>query len=164
MTSRTKLKDRALPSYTGGEEIFNMVTHIIGGAVGVATLVLCVIISALKGSVSGVICSAIFGASMVTLYTMSSIYHGLRTDTSKKVFQVIDHCTIYFLIAGTYTPMLVCGLRRTAPVAAWIILRPPLCGSGQPCCILSCKQGSRSTGKRGNALDRCSAYGGGSYP
>lgn len=122
MTARTKLKDRILPTYTCGEEIFNMVTHIVGGAVGIATLVLCVIISVLKGSVSGVICSAIFGASMITLYTMSSIYHGLRTNTSKKVFQVIDHCTIYFLIAGTYTPMLLCGLVRTAPVAAWIIL------------------------------------------
>ena len=121
MTARTKLKDRVLPVYTGGEEIFNMVTHIVGGAVGIATLVICVIISAMKGSVSGVVCSAIFGASMVTLYTMSSIYHGLRTDISKKVFQVIDHCTIYFLIAGTYTPMLICGLVRTAPVAAWII-------------------------------------------
>lgn len=120
MTARTKLKDRILPKYTGGEEIFNMVTHIVGGAIGIATLVLCVVISALKGSVSGVICSAIFGASMVTLYTMSSIYHGLRTNTAKKVFQVIDHCTIYFLIAGTYTPMLICGLMRTAPVAAWI--------------------------------------------
>ena len=121
MTARTKLKDRILPTYTCGEEIFNMVTHIVGGAVGIATLVLCVVISVLKGSVSGVICSAIFGASMITLYTMSSIYHGLRTNTSKKVFQVIDHCTIYFLIAGTYTPMLLCGLVRTAPVAAWII-------------------------------------------
>lgn len=122
MTARTKLKDRILPVYTGGEEIFNMVTHIVGGAVGIATLVICVLISAFKGSVSGVICSAIFGSSMVTLYTMSSIYHGLRAGTPKKVFQVIDHCTIYFLIAGTYTPMLVCGLSRTAPVAAWLTL------------------------------------------
>lgn len=118
--TRTRIKDRVLPTYTKGEEIFNMVTHIVGGGIGIATLVLCVIISALKASVSGVICGAIFGASMVTLYTMSSIYHGLRTNTSKKVFQVIDHCTIYFLIAGTYTPMLVCGLARTSPIAAWI--------------------------------------------
>ncbi|MBE6597488.1 MAG: hemolysin III family protein [Ruminococcaceae bacterium] len=119
--TRTRIKDRVLPTYTKGEEIFNMVTHIVGGAIGAATLVLCVIIAALKGSVSGVICGAVFGASMITLYTMSSIYHGLRTNTSKKVFQVIDHCTIYFLIAGTYTPMLICGLAKTAPVAAWII-------------------------------------------
>ncbi len=120
MTARTKIKDRILPVYTVGEEIFNMVTHIVGAALGVLTLVICVLISAFKGNVSGVICSAVFGISMITLYTMSSIYHGLKTDTSKKIFQVIDHCTIYFLIAGTYTPMLVCGLSRTAPAAAWI--------------------------------------------
>ncbi len=122
MTARTKIKDRILPVYTVGEEIFNMVSHIVGGAVGIAALVICVLISALKGSVAGVVCSAIFGASMIVLYTMSSIYHGLRGETAKKVFQVIDHCTIYFLIAGTYTPMLVCGLARTAPMAAWITL------------------------------------------
>ena len=122
MTSRTKIKDRILPIYTNGEEIFNMVTHIVGGAIGIAVLVICVFISAFKGSTLGVVCSAIFGVSMIALYTMSSIYHGLRTDTSKKVFQIIDHCTIYFLIAGTYTPMLACGLAQTAPVAAWVTL------------------------------------------
>ncbi|MBE6531862.1 MAG: hemolysin III family protein [Ruminococcaceae bacterium] len=122
MTSRTKIKDRILPIYTNGEEIFNMVTHIVGGAIGIAVLVICVFISTLKGSALGVVCSAIFGVSMIALYTMSSIYHGLRTNTSKKVFQIIDHCTIYFLIAGTYTPMLACGLAQTAPVAAWVTL------------------------------------------
>lgn len=122
MTERTKIRDRVLPSYTKGEEIFNMVTHIVGGAVGIAALVLCVIISALRGNVLGIVCSAIFGGSMVLLYTTSSVYHGLRTTTSKKVFQVLDHCTIYWLIAGTYTPMLACGLAQRAPLAALIIL------------------------------------------
>ena len=117
---RTKLRDRILPTYTTGEEIFNMVTHIVGGAVGIATLVLCVIISALHESVSGVLCSVVFGVSMILLYTMSSIYHGLHVNMAKKVFQVIDHCTIYFLIAGTYTPILVCGLAKEHPVAAWV--------------------------------------------
>ena len=118
MTERTKIKYRVLPAYTNGEEIFNMVTHIVGAAVGIATLVLCVLIAALDGNVLGVVCSAIFGASMILLYTMSSVYHGLRTNTSKKIFQIIDHCTIFFLIAGTYTPMLLCGLIKTAPIAA----------------------------------------------
>ncbi|MBO5415127.1 MAG: hemolysin III family protein [Clostridia bacterium] len=122
MTARTKIKDRILPVYTMGEEIFNMVSHIVGGALGIATLVICVLIAAFDGNTAGVICSAIFGTSMIVLYTMSSIYHGLRGETAKKVFQVIDHCTIYFLIAGTYTPMLVCGLSKTAPLAAWITL------------------------------------------
>ena len=122
MNERIPLKQRILPSYTKGEEIFNMVTHIVGGAVGIATLVLCVVIATLEKSVVGIICGAIFGISMITLYTMSSIYHGLRPNTSKRVFQIIDHCTIYFLIAGTYTPFLLCALTKTRPVSAYITL------------------------------------------
>ena len=117
---RIPLRDRVLPDYTGGEEIFNMVTHIVGGALGVATLVLCVLKSAFKGSVAGVLCSVVFGVSMIVLYTVSSIYHGLRPPMAKKVFQVLDHCTINFLIAGTYTPFLICSLAKHHPLAAWL--------------------------------------------
>ena len=117
---RIKLCDRILPSYTKGEEIFNMVTHIVGGGLGVTALALCVIAAALHGNIMGIICGAVFGVSMIMLYTMSSIYHGLRPGTAKKVFQIIDHCTIYFLIAGTYTPMLLCSLAKTHPIAAWL--------------------------------------------
>lgn len=115
---RTKLCDRTLPYYTRGEEIFNMVSHIVGGAVGLVTLALCLIIAALKGDTVGMVCGGVFGVSMTCLYTMSSIYHGLPVGMAKKVFQVIDHCTIYFLIAGTYTPMLICGMGRTHPLPA----------------------------------------------
>ena len=117
---RIPLKQRLLPDYTRGEEIFNMVSHIVGGVVGVATLVLCVMIAALKGSVIGIICGAVFGVSMTLLYTMSSVYHGLTTHISKLVFQIIDHCTIYFLIAGTYTPFLLCALAKKYPIQAWL--------------------------------------------
>lgn len=120
MKKRIPLRDRVLPFYTKGEEIFNMVTHIVGGAIGVAALTLCVVLSALRGSVAGVITGAVFGTSMVVLYTMSSIYHGLPVNTAKKVFQIMDHCTIYFLIAGTYTPILICGMAPRYPWEAWI--------------------------------------------
>ena len=119
---RIKLADRVLPTYTKGEEIFNMVTHIVGGGVGVITLTLCVIIAALKGNIAGIITGAIFGSTMIALYTMSSVYHGLHVGTAKKVFQIIDHCTIYLLIAGTYTPIMVCALSKTAPINAWLTL------------------------------------------
>lgn len=117
---RTRLRDRFLPDYTTGEEIFNMVTHIVGGAVGIAALVLCVVFSAVRGSVAGVLTSIVFGVSMIALYSVSSVYHGLRTNISKKVMQVIDHCTIYFLIGGTYTPILVCGVAKIDKVACWV--------------------------------------------
>ncbi|MBR0359965.1 MAG: hemolysin III family protein [Clostridia bacterium] len=119
---RQKLADRILPLYTKGEEIFNMVSHIVGGAVGLTAVTLCVIFAALHHNVYGVVGSAIYGGSMVILYTMSSIYHGLKPELmAKKVFQVIDHCSIFLLIAGTYTPITLSALRPDNPVLGWTI-------------------------------------------
>ncbi len=118
---RTKLIDRLLPDYTNGEEIFNMVTHIVGGGLGVVYLALCVIFAALHRNMWGVVSSAIYGASVISLFTMSSVYHGLKHPMAKKVMQVMDHCTIYFMIAGTYTPIMLSLLRKTNPVIAWVI-------------------------------------------
>ena len=120
--TRTALKNRVLPDYTKGEEIFNMVTHIVGGALGIIVLVTCVLKAAIFGDAWGVVTSAIYGGSMVVLYTVSSVYHGLTCDTAKNVMQVIDHCTIYLLIAGTYTPILLCSMRTVSPIWAWGLL------------------------------------------
>lgn len=119
--ARTKLRDRILPSYTKGEEIFNMISHIVGAALGVAALVLCVVFSASHHDPWAVVGSSIYGASLIMLYTMSSIYHGLRPNMGKRVLQVLDHCTIYFLIAGTYTPVCLAALRRVSLVACWVM-------------------------------------------
>lgn len=119
--TRTKLKDRALPPYTRGEEICNMTTHILGAAFGIAALVLCVVTAAGNRNVWGIVTGAVYGTMMILLYTMSSIYHGLTNITAKKVFQVIDHCTIYFLIAGTYIPLLLTGIRQYNPILGWTL-------------------------------------------
>jgi hemolysin III len=119
---RTKLKDRILPNYSRGEEIFNMVSHIVGGALGILALVLCVVMAVRKHKAIDVVGCAIYGASMTILYTVSSIYHGLNKGLAKKVMQVVDHCTIYFLIAGTYTPILLSAIRLVSPVACWVLL------------------------------------------
>ena len=121
MSKRERLCDRILPSYTKGEEIFNMVSHIAGGALGISYLVLCVIMAAVHKNVMGVVASAIYGASVIVLFTMSSVYHGLRPSTAKKVFQIIDHCTIYMMIAGTYTPIALCAVRSQNTAAGWVI-------------------------------------------
>ncbi|MBP3938425.1 MAG: hemolysin III family protein [Clostridia bacterium] len=118
---RTKLRDRQLPSYTKGEEIFNMVSHIVGGSIGIAATVLLIVFSAIKGNAYSVVSSAIFGSTMIILYTMSSIYHGLRPNLAKKVFQIIDHCAIYLLIAGTYTPFSLCTLREYKTSLGWTV-------------------------------------------
>ena len=120
--ARQKLDERNLPDYTRGEEIFNMVSHIVGGAVGIVALTLCVIFAAINDNVYGVVGSAIYGASMIILYTMSSIYHGLKPELmAKKVFQVIDHCSIFLLIAGTYTPIALSALREYNTALGWTI-------------------------------------------
>lgn len=119
---RTKLCDRTLPNYTKGEEIFNMTTHIVGGAIGIVAVVLCVIMGAIHKNVYGVVSGAIFGSTMILLYTMSSIYHGLSPKLkAKKVFQILDHCSIFLLIAGSYTPFALCTLREYNTATGWTI-------------------------------------------
>lgn len=118
---RTKLMDRQLPDYTKGEERFNMISHIVGGALGVAALVLCVVCAAMHHNGPGVAGAIVFGLAMILLYTMSSVYHGLHDGRAKRVLQVLDHCTIYILIAGTYTPILLGAMLPLDPVASWVL-------------------------------------------
>ncbi len=119
---RTKLTDRKLPSYTRGEEIMNMVTHIVGGGAGLLLTLLCCIKAATRGTIYGLIGCVIFAVTITALYSMSSIYHGLAPGTSKKVLQVLDHCTIYFLISGTYTPILLGAFEPIYPGICWGLL------------------------------------------
>ncbi len=120
--SRTALDQRQLPKYTKGQERFNEVSHIVGGAMGVVALVLCIVKAALDNNTAGVLTGIVYGLSMIALYTMSSIYHGLVPGRAKKVMQVLDHCTIFILIAGTYTPIAVCGFVPYDPTLGWGIL------------------------------------------
>ena len=117
---RIKLSERTLPSYTKGEEIFNMTSHIVGGVLGIVATVLCIIMAASHNNVYGIISGAIFGATMIILYTMSSIYHGLSPKLkAKKVMQVLDHCSIFLLLAGSYTPFSLCTLRQYDALIGW---------------------------------------------
>lgn len=120
--TRTKLNDRILPTYTKGEEIFNMTSHIVGGAFGIVALVLCIVFSGIHRNGYAVVSSTIYGISMIVLYTMSSIYHGLKPQgKAKKVFQILDHCSIFLLIAGSYTPFCLVTFREYSPVLGWSI-------------------------------------------
>lgn len=110
-------KKQQLPFYLHSEEIFNMVTHIVGGGLSVIGLILGVLFSVLKkpGDVVCLLSMIIFGITSITLYAISSIYHGLHINKGKRVFQVLDHCTIYILIAGTYVPIALIGLADHMP-------------------------------------------------
>ena len=118
---RTKLIDRRLPDYTRGEEIFNMVSHIVGGGAGVVICALCIIKSFLNHDAYQIVGSFIYGFSMIILYTVSSVYHGLKHPIAKKVMQVIDHCSVFILISGTYTPIALASLREYNTALGWTV-------------------------------------------
>ncbi len=96
-----------------------MVSHIVGAALSAAALTLCVTASALHGDPWAVVSSAVYGVSLLLLYTVSSVYHGIRPSVGKLVMQVIDHCAVYVLIAGTYTPVLLVSVRTVSAPLAW---------------------------------------------
>lgn len=103
MTSITK---KNLYGYTKGEEIFNWVSHTVGAGLGIAALVLMIVFAAIgKGSALDIVGVCIFGSTLIILYTISTLYHALTNEKAKKVFKVLDHCSIYVLIAGTFTPI-----------------------------------------------------------
>lgn len=119
---RVKLNDRVLPVYSKGEEIFNMVSHIVGAALGIPQMIICIAISVSHNNPYGCVSSIIFGITIIILYTMSSIYHGLSAKLkAKKVLQIIDHCSIFILIAGSYTPFTMCTLRQYDLGTGWAI-------------------------------------------
>jgi len=129
---RTKLKNRELPYYTKGEDIFNMVSHIIGATLGLTAMILCIIYAALRHNSWGVVASCFYGTSLIIHYTLSSIYHGLNENMGKKVLQVITHCTVYYMIACTYLPLLFCTVRPESPKLCWLGLLYIciICGTG----------------------------------
>jgi len=132
MSKRTKLKNRELPYYTKGEDIFNMVSHIIGATFGLTALILCIIYAALRHNPWGVVASCIYGTSLVIHYTLSSIYHGLNENMGKKVLQVITHCSVYYMIACTYLPLIFCTIRPVSSTLCWLsfIYIWGICGTG----------------------------------
>ena len=99
-----------LKKYSLGEEIFSSVSHGVGALMAIAATVLVIVFAAIKHNVMGVVGGSIYGGTMIVLYTMSTLYHSLTNPTAKKVFRVFDHCSIFLLIAGTYTPYCLCTL------------------------------------------------------
>ena len=106
------------PLYTKGEEIFNAVSHIVGGAFGLVAWIVLAWAAYPNGAYMGAV--SVFGISIIILYTMSALYHFLPVGTGKRVFRIFDHCTIFLLIAGTYTPYCVIALGGTS-FGFWIL-------------------------------------------
>lgn len=96
--------------YTTGEEVANAVTHGLGTLGALAAITVLTVFSALYGSTLTVVSVSIYGATLLVLYLSSTLYHAIDGEKAKFVFRVFDHCNIFFLIAGTYTPIALSGI------------------------------------------------------
>ena len=106
-------KKEVIKRYTLGEEIFNSVSHGIGVFFAVAGCAVLTVLSAIYANKWAVIASIIYGISMFCLYLASTLYHSFQNYRIKELFIVFDHCTIFLLIAGTYTPFTLYTLRES---------------------------------------------------
>lgn len=97
--------------YSIQEEIANAVSHGLGVLLSVAGLTVLLFYAAMEGSVSKIISYSVYGTSLIALFLASTLYHAISHEKTKKVFKLLDHCAIYLLIAGTYTPLLAITLK-----------------------------------------------------
>ncbi len=101
-----------------GEEIANAISHGIGAGLSVAALVLVIVKACMTSTAIGIVSASIYGASLVLLYLFSCLYHSLAKTRAYKLFRILDHCSIFILILGTYAPISLWGIRGKT---GWII-------------------------------------------
>lgn len=107
-----KNKVSKAPKYTLGEEIFNSISHGVGVCLSIAALVLLIVFGSMKGGGYPLAAGLVYGISLIILYTMSMVYHIVQGKKGKAVMRIFDHCSIFILIAGTYTPYLLITLDK----------------------------------------------------
>lgn len=108
----------SMPKYSKGEEIFNYVSHIVGGAFGIFSMIFCFFLCVNELNGRNIASIVVYSLSVVLLYTMSALYHSLA-GRAKSIFRILDHLTIYILIAGSYTPFCLIALKDS--IWGWII-------------------------------------------
>lgn len=114
---KTRKRTNTIPKYTLKEELINAISHGIGGCLAIAGLILLIVKS---NNSKEVITSIIFGITMINLYTISCIYHSVSAKLkAKKVLRIIDHCNVFALVLGTYTPIAILGIGNKI---GWILL------------------------------------------
>ena len=118
---RLRIRETELPAYTQDEERMNTLTHVIGALMAFGILLYGLKTAAAHQKPMAIGSCWIYGLSMILLYTVSSVYHGLPAGNAKRIMRVVDHCTIYLLIAGSYTPILLTAVRPSHPVLAWTV-------------------------------------------
>lgn len=116
------LDDVKLVQYSKGEELLNSLTHGAGTLFGFAAFFACLIKAARIGGGLTIAAAALYGLSMIILYSSSTIYHACPNGKLKKVLRLVDHSMIYLLIAGTMTPVALLALMKYSPARAWLLL------------------------------------------
>jgi len=101
---------RALTGHITADELANTLTHGIGLVASVMGFVLLLVLAIVRGGTWQILGCSIYGATLVFLYSASTFYHGVSSPGAKRILHIFDHCAIYLLIAGTYTPFLVVNL------------------------------------------------------
>ena len=108
------MNNRVLPKqkqYSTGEEILNSISHGAGAVFAACGTALLIVLAAFFSDAWGIVSSAVYGFSLIVLYTMSTLYHAITNERAKRVMRVLDHSSIFLLIAGTYTPISLVTLR-----------------------------------------------------
>ncbi|GAA3974122.1 PAQR family membrane homeostasis protein TrhA [Allohahella marinimesophila] len=100
------------------EEIINAVTHGLGAFVSVAAITILIVLASQERDAWAIVAVSIYGASLFLLYLASMLYHGVDHPRAKYLLNQFDHCAIYLLIAGTYTPFLLVNMRSTT---GWVV-------------------------------------------
>lgn len=108
--------------YSVGEEIFNSITHGIGAALSITALVILLVFTVINGGTAlDIVGIAIYGATLIILYTMSTLYHAITNKKAKSVLRVIDHSSVYILIIGSFVPYIFTVLKNHG-IKPWIVL------------------------------------------
>jgi hemolysin III len=106
-------------SQTPGEEVANSITHGIGAVLSIAGSIVLIIFGVRNKDIWQIVSFSVFGVTLIFMYLMSTLYHGVKHKRAKRVLHALDHSSIYLLIAGTYTPVMLIGMRN---VWGWTIL------------------------------------------
>ena len=115
------MKKSKKPAYTLAEELINSISHGTGALAAAGGMAVLIVFSALQGDVWKVVSSSIYGATMIMLSTFSALYHSFTVGKVKSVFRILDHCSIFLLIAGSYTPFTLVTLREATPAIGWTL-------------------------------------------
>ena len=121
-TPRTPLKEREFPNYSPREEKANALSHAIGAALSVLLMVMAVRKAMFNPAPYALFSSIFYSISILLMFSVSSIYHGLPKGTAKQVMRVVDHCNIFLTIVGCYVPIMMVAVMRTNPAMARTVL------------------------------------------